>query len=426
MEIINKKKLQSEFKFQQNFVKSDSSDFLKNYKEYLNEYKNEYNAEFYKNSGNFLYFTPKVDTSSNNSVLIVIHELSRTGAPVVAVDTAKILKDNGYFVTVIALKGGKLLEELTEYGIPVVIMNQFKYIQFMEAGSEHFVDSLDMDLFVQSFEHVIMITATLYNLIRRYMNSGKEIIWWIHEGSETYNILGRKMPKNLMPNIKVLCGGQYSADQTKKWGFNYHTEVLNYGVNDIGLLEKEKNNDKVVFLLAGTISTRKGQSILLEAVKRLSPEEKNKSEFVFIGDPYDGDIAGERIKEEIDKYCVENNNVKIYKSVSRDELFEIYKKIDVLVLASIDDPMPVVATENLMLGNIVLCSTGTGTSYYIKDKENGFVFNNGSVDELYEKIKYIINEKELDNIKKQGRKIFEQYFNMPIFKRNILQIIEEN
>ena len=426
MEIKTKKKLECEFAFQQNFAKTNSSNFLNNFKEYLSEYKNEYNAELYKNSGNFVYFAPKIDTSSNHSVLIVIHELSRTGAPVVAVDTAKILKDNGYFVTVIALKGGKLLEELTGYGIPVVIMNQFKYIQFTSAGPEQFVDSLDMDLFVQSFEHVLMITATLYNLIRRYMNSDKKILWWIHEGSETYNILGYKMPKNLMPNIKVLCGGQYSADQTKKYGFNYHTEVLNYGVNDIGVLEKESNNGKVVFLLAGTISTRKGQALLLEAVKRLSQEEKDKSKFIFIGDPYDGDIEGERIKEDIEKYCAEHNNIEIYKSVSRDELFEIYKKIDVLVLASIDDPMPVVATENLMLGNIVLCSTGTGTSYYIKDKVNGFVFNNGSIDELYEKIKYIINEKELGNIKKQGRKVFEHYFNMPIFKRNILQIIEEN
>lgn len=88
--------------------------------------------------------------------------------------------------------------------------------------------------------------------------------------------------------------------------------------------------------------------------------------------------------------------------------------------------MPLVATENLMLGNIVLCSTGTGTSYYIEDKVNGFVFNNGSVNELCEKIRYIINEKDLDKVKEQGRIVFKKYFDMHFFKNNILQIIDEN
>ena len=55
------------------------------------------------------------------------------------------------------------------------------------------------------------------------------------------------------------------------------------------------------------------------------------------------------IKQEIQEYAKEHANVKLYKSVSRTELYKIYDAIDVLVLASIDDPMPVVATENFML-----------------------------------------------------------------------------
>lgn len=422
----NENILYSEFLFQQSVIKSDSEDFMDSFKKYLSNYKKQYKMELYKNSGNYLYFTPKIDINSNKTVLLVIHELSRTGAPVVAVDTAKILKDNGYFVTVIALKGGRLLEELTEYGIPVVIMNQAKYVQYTGIGIEQFTNNFDMDVFIKAFDHIIMITATLYNLVKRYMNSGKKIMWWIHEGAETYNIIGHKMPKNLMPNIKVFCGGEYSAEQLEKWKFDYHPKVLNYGVHDIGKIKKINTNNKIVFLLAGTLSSRKGQLILLEAIKKLSIEEQNKCNFIFIGDPYDGDIVGEKVKKEIEEYSIEHDNVKLFNSISRNELFEIYKKIDVLVLASIDDPMPVVATENLMLGNIVLCSTGTGTSYYLKDKINGFVFDNGSIEELYEKIRYIIHAKELDNVKKQGREVFLKYFDMQIFNEKILQIIKEN
>ena len=33
-----------------------------------------------------------------------------------------------------------------------------------------------------------------------------------------------------------------------------------------------------------------------------------------------------------------------------------------------------VATENFMLGNAVLCSTNTGTSYYVEDNKSGYIF----------------------------------------------------
>lgn len=283
MKIENKSMLYSEFLFQQNIIKSNCKDFMNSFKDYVYKYRKQYRAELYKNSGNYLYFTSQIDINTKKSVLIVIHELSRTGAPVVAVDTAKILKDSGYFVTVITLKGGKLLEELTEYGIPVVLMNQAKYVQYTGIWIEHFTNYFDMDVFVKSFDHVIMITATLYNLIKRYMNSNKKIIWWIHEGAELYGIIGHKMPKNIMPNIKVFCVGEYSIKQLEKWDLDYHPKVLSYGVNDIGQKEKNKKNDKTFFLSVGTLSTRKGQLLLLEAIKKLTIEEQeNVSLFLLV------------------------------------------------------------------------------------------------------------------------------------------------
>ena len=95
------------------------------------------------------------------------------------------------------------------------------------------------------------------------------------------------------------------------------------------------------------------------------------------------------------------------------------------MVPSIDDPMPVVATENFMLGNICLCSKNTGTATFIQDKKNGFVFESENIDELKEKIMYILdNLDELDQVKKNGEKIYKEYFEMDIFEKNILKIVK--
>lgn len=408
---------------------STSNEFIKDLKDLVDNKTDKEKIVYeplYKNSNNYIYYPQKSITNNNKNILLVTHELSRTGAPIVVLDTAKVLVKNNYFVTVISLKNGPLTEEFLNIGVPVIVMPQMKYIQYFKSETRHFFSKMDLDIFVNNFDITIMVTATLYNFVRRYFNTNKKIFWWIHEGSESYNILDSGMPKNITPNIKVFCGGQYAADQLTIRGYHYYPNILNYGVFDEAKFNKKQKNNKVRFLLAGTIGKRKGQLVLLKAIQKLTKNYQDKSEFIFIGDPYENDLEGINIKKEIQEYERVHDNVKLYKSVSRTELYKIYDTIDVLVLASIDDPMPVVATENFMLSNICLCSNRTGTSYYIEDKENGFIFQSDNSDELNKKIVYIIDHKnELEEIKAKGRMIYENYFEIGIFERKITQLIQE-
>ncbi len=381
-----------------------------------------------KDSINYFYIPKQKKLHFNfdkKTILIIIHELSRTGAPMVALDTAKILKDRGYFTTVITLKDGPLRQELTNFGIPVIVLKDLGIIQYTNSEFEMFNNNLDLDNFIKYFDKIIVITATLYNIIKRYMNTNKEIIWWIHEGSESYQILAGKMPKMISPNIKVYCGGEYSLNQLKNYGYKYFPSVLNYGVHDV-VKNKLNFNEELVFLMAGTISKRKGQSIMLKALKLMDRRIMKQAKFIFIGDAYESDYEGLEIKKELISFSKKNDNVLVLASIPREELFKLYDNIDVLVLASIDDPMPVVATESFMKEKIVICSTETGTSYYVKDKKNGFVFKSGDSEELLEKLVYIIKNKDkLDVIAKEGRKIFENIFEMSKFEEKLLKIMED-
>ena len=404
----------------------ENVDFIKDFKKILQTNDDFSSKKLYLSSTSVL-FSPKVHIkNSGRSILLISHELSRTGAPMVVLDTAKVLIKNGYFVTVISLMEGPLLNDFLEIGIPVIIMPDMEKIRYLRNESFHFLKKMDLDVFVKNYDLTIMVTATLFNFVKRYFNTRYKIIWWIHEGSASYDFLDVYMPKVITPNVKVFCGGQYAINQLQLRGYRYYPRILNYGVFDESkkYLSRKFSNEKVRFLVAGTIGTRKGQLTLVEAINKLEDSYQRQTEFLFVGDVFDGDIAGMEVKKEIENCASLHDNVKLFSSISRDELYELYTKIDVLTLPSIDDPMPVVATENFMLGNVCLCSTNTGTSYYITDGENGFIFETNNDEQLKEKIVYIVDNKlNLKTIRQNGRKIYEDYFDINIFEKNILDIV---
>lgn len=421
------KRLYSEYEFRKIFINHtvDKQLFLSKYFSLLENNKGNI-IELNNYSGNMLYIPKRVKCGTKGNILIVSHELSRTGAPIVAFDTAKLFIKEGYNVLFVSPTNGYLLNDLLKAGIPTIIMKEISYYQYLFNDIDLFKEKLDLDILVDSFDKVLFNTATLYEFIKRYMNDYNNIYWWIHEGKATYDGLAIKMPKYINPNVKVLCVGEYASKQLDLYGFHYNQKLLNYGVKDYGLINKKSKNKKIVFLNVGTVGVRKGQHLLIEAIKKLPKDYFNKCEFLFIGDCNDNDPNEFKVKNEILELTKKYNNVKYYTSFPRNKLFDIYNKIDVLTVTSNDDPMPVVATENFMLGNAVLCSTNTGTSYYVEDNKSGYIFKSGSVNSLKNKLECIIdNPKRLPIVASAGRNIYETNFDMEYFKDNVFNLVIE-
>ena len=269
----------------------------------------------------------------------------------------------------------------------------------------------------------------MYNFVRRYFNTNNKIIWWLHEGSEIYikDRIAERMPKNITANIKVVCAGEYAMEKVKECGFKYYPEVLNYGVIDENSDRKSKKiekDDRILFLIVGVLQYRKGQDLLLKATKALPLKYQKMTKFIFVGDAVTE--LGKKIGKEIKEAEKEYDNIKLLPSMPREELYELYRRSDALVVPSIDDPMPVVATESFMLEKVVICSNHTGTSYYIENGINGFVFESGNVEDLKNKIIEIVeNRDKLDNIKRRGREIYDNNFRMEIFEKNLMNLVKE-
>ena len=110
------------------------------------------------------------------------------------------------------------------------------------------------------------------------------------------------------------------------------------------------------------------------------------------------------------------HNVKLLGSLNRREMRKAFSEIDVIVSTSRADTMSIVLTEGMMYGKICISSNSTGMARYIKDGENGFVFESENVEAAYKKMKWVfLHREELDNVRKMARLTYEKFFSMEAF-----------
>ncbi|MEH7121582.1 glycosyltransferase family 4 protein, partial [Neobacillus vireti] len=100
------------------------------------------------------------------------------------------------------------------------------------------------------------------------------------------------------------------------------------------------------------------------------------------------------------------NHVDMLSSTSRENVFQEMLASDVFVMPSIKETFGLVYLEALASGCIVIGSVNEGIDGVIKNNENGFLVNNGSVSEIVVVLEKIINMNvhELERVKNAGIK----------------------
>lgn len=292
-------------------------------------------------------------------ILFFTHTLKISGAPRALLNTACILKKKGYLTVICAEEEGSLADEIIQAGIMLVINSNLRN-----------PDTLTWN-WIMSFDLLWFNTISWYNGIEHYIDYGKKIVWWIHEGpypekkKERYKNIGDLIRKG---KINIFAGGDIAKEFLESCDPKIVTRNLLYGIPENRRIKKSQNGkEKICFALIGSIDSRKGQDIYCNALTKMADKFREKAEFWIIGDNNIGDdIFYQNIVEyEKKKY------VKIFCGMKYEQLQKLYCNIDVVVCPSRMDPMPIVLTEGLMQEKICITSEYTGTSRLMKDKENG-------------------------------------------------------
>ena len=345
--------------------------------------------------------------TAGRDILLVSHDLSLSGAPVMLLQLCRLLIRSGYFVTVICEKEGPIGKMFLQSGAPVII------------------DSLvlrqheTLARFARNFDHVICNTIVTWPAVQQ-LGGLTHTIWWLHEAKiiETF-AEDPAFVETLSKARNVVGPSEYALHYIRK--FNPHPQKIYYGYPGILPIQPQPaaGTGKLIFSLVGSIEPRKGQDILVGALKQLDAALLNHIEVWIIGRPHDPNFHNEVLQ--IIRHFP---NIKIIGECDHQQCLDLMAASDVILCPSRDDPFPVVIVEALCLSKPCIVSSNTGFAELMTDGANGYVIPGEDSNALAIKISRIVKHpQDLVPIRHAARQLYEKYITMETFREKFLALL---
>ncbi len=346
--------------------------------------------------------------------LIVIHELSYTGAPIVALNTVKAIINAGGYPVVLSYIDGPLRIELEKLNVSVVISALARHDEF---AFKHFAKNFDV---------VIVNTVVAYPAVHMIQNI-VPTIWFIHEAQ---SVESHFIPyyENARPSLldvlktttaTIYTASEYSRDSMLKYCKTVN--ILNLGIPDQYKSTKVNIGGKVQFSIVGTVEERKAQDIFIKAVLQLPKNYRNRAVFNIIGDDKSHNIFADKLK-------MQTNNVPeiIWHGsvIDQEKKLDLFVNTSVFVIVSRDEPTSIIVIEGAMLGKPSIISKNVGARYLIEEGKTGFIVETNDVDQLKNTFMGIIdNPQVLVSMGVKARKKYVETSTFDIFQDNLVNAV---
>ncbi len=338
--------------------------------------------------------------------LIITSSLGYHGGAIAAVYAALALQNNGYNITIAAPDGDmKFIREFQKKGIEFLVYPNLEYAKWDEL------------FWVKEYEKIIVNT---YPMILCALEIGKyrKVLVWLHESDIIYQYMEFWKDKVL----EYICSSEiciYAVSDVARKNFirnvtEYTIGILPYGIPDLNGTSEVCKGSKTTFALVGTIYPVKQQLVYLEAIKLLDEIYQKENEFLIIGNAGKYNEYVNEVRKGIGTF--QNQCVKWIGKLDREEMEKKYRDIDVLVIASAQETMSLVATEAMMYGKTCIICDVAGMAEYVRHGENGLICRTGDADSLAEQLTYCIENRDmLDIFGKEARKTYCKNFTMKAF-----------
>ncbi len=241
-----------------------------------------------------------------------------------------------------------------------------------------------------------------------------------------YAFIRNFFANSIHKNFYLLCAGAYVASdyaRTKtflgkayKWG--YFPEVKEYeSIEDLIAKKKEKS-----LLWCGRMIDWKHPEYAVEVAKRLKAD----------GYSFELNMIGTgNLRSELVKIIFENNLdecVHIIDSMPPEAVREYMEKSEIFLFTSDrQEGWGAVLNESMNSGCGVVANENIGAApYLLKDGENGAMYHNDSIDELYGKVKFLLDNPE--NRKEMGKNAYytmKNEWNAKVAAERFLKLAEE-
>ncbi len=230
--------------------------------------------------------------------------------------------------------------------------------------------------------------CTIHGLLGQV--SDKKVSNWIFK---------QTLYRMLRKEVKIIgCAQAVAEHYNQLFGFHIAEGIVN-GVADVKKIPNDcvANNGKIHIGFASVIDELKGWKILAEAFVSLPLEDRDKCELYLAGRVVDCDA--------LEAFTRENRDVTYLGEVD-DVQQRLLPYLDILVLPSRTEGMPMIILEALQAGCCIVCTPVGGIPEIVEDGVSGW-FIERNAGSLCEKLSFLIRNPE---IRVQTRRTaYEQY-----------------
>lgn len=293
-----------------------------------------------------------------DSVLLFSHETTLSGAPLALSYLAGCLQERGLSSVFAAPVPGPVSEVLQARGIEVRT-NEW----FLRDPEQAALGDL-----VAGFDLVLANTLASWPVVRAAHAAGRPAIWYLHETRVAFELM-RKIPQ-IEPTFALADLLVTSTRQTARIYQDIartKVAVVPYGIPEPKEVPAQPRNDDVLtFATIGSYERRKGQDLLVDAIRQLAPEIRERARFVFAG----RDLEPEFFRR-IRASAIGLANVEFGPALDHAASLQLLADSDVLVCPSRDETMPISIIEAMALGTSVISADVGGIAEWLRDGVNG-------------------------------------------------------
>jgi glycosyltransferase involved in cell wall biosynthesis len=293
-------------------------------------------------------------------ILLVSHDLSLSGAPILLLQLATHFRARGHFVTVMSPLDGELAAAYRARGIPVIV----------DATLAGRPDAQTAKL-MAAFDLILANTIVTWPSVEVGVASGTPVLWLLHE-----SMAGREMALAQPAIVRALAAADdvvFACAATRRLyedlvdGGRFH--VIPYGTRaPEPPADVVRDPTRFTLVHIGSIEPRKGQDLLLDALARLPAALRSRLNVQLIGRVLDPEFHA-RIRPALEG----TPGVRHLGPLPHDATVRHLAAADLLVCASRDEVFPVTILEAMALGRPVLSTAVGGVPEMIRDGIDGLV-----------------------------------------------------
>ena len=355
-----------------------------------------------------------VFSAKGRRALILSHELTMTGAPIVLVSAVPVLRSLGFEVVVLGPSDEGSLPLFLDAGAAVVTRPDC-------------VTSSALWGLATSADLVLANTVVEASVVNTLNGSFVPVLWWLHDAFAGYPFIAHKIPKALDKNIHVCAVGSHATAAMHSVRPDFEIEQLIYGLPDYAAEQFPRYDisfagGRPLFVTVGSLEHRKGPDIFCNAIRLLPSAVREKAAFLFVGK-----AADKGMYNAVDSLVRDYPKTVFYrKRLERPEVKSLMEQCNCVVCASRDDPMPTFVTEGLIFGKPSIVSEHTGTAGLVTEGVDGFLYKDDDPQQLADKLAWAIEHPEaLAAMHDSCRRLYEQQFSNESYVATLTRLVKE-